>query len=155
MKLTILLLGQTKDQFIAEGIERYQKRIRNYLPLELVEINTRKIKSKDERTVIAAEHQLLEQSINQKSYRIALDQTGVMLDSVMFSQRLQKLEMNGVKVASFIIGGAFGLAEEQKEKADLLLSLSKMTFTHDLARLLLLEQIYRSCTIVSGEKYHK
>lgn len=155
MKLAILLLGQTKDRAIASGIERYRQRILQYLPLQLIEINTRKISSRNEQNVIDCEHQLIERAIDPRSYRIVLDQTGVMLSSVEFSKLLQRLAMTGVKKTSFVIGGPFGLATPQKDQADLLLSCSKMTFTHELIRLLLVEQIYRSCTIEAGQKYHK
>ena len=155
MKLEIPFLGKTKERYLQEGIRDFQSRLSHYVRVEIKEIRIKKIKSSNKKHLLDSENQLIESQISAGAYRVVLDSRGQMLSSETLSNHLNVLENRGIKRAAFIIGGPLGLAEEQVEKADLILSLSKLTFPHDMVRLLLLEQLYRAYTIKAGEKYHK
>ena len=155
MKIEILLLGKTKSIYLQHGIDDYYKRLRRFTAVELVEIKVKKPSTKSEAEIKSAESRLIELRISDPAYRIVLDSTGRQLSSEDFAMFLDGLEQRSIQNLSFIIGGPLGLAPEQLDKADQVLSLSKMTFTHDMVRLLLVEQLYRAYTIKSGTKYHK
>ena len=123
--------------------------------MELVEIKVKNSSARSDSEIKAQESSQLDRRATEGSYRIALDSRGQQLSSEKFAALITELENRAVKNVSFIIGGPLGLAEEQLHKADLVLSLSTMTFTHDMTRLILLEQIYRAYTIKAGTSYHK
>jgi 23S rRNA (pseudouridine1915-N3)-methyltransferase len=155
MKIEILLLGRTKSPYLQQGIDDYRKRLLRFNAVELVDIKVKKPSTRSEAEIKAAESRLIEEKIAESAYRVALDCNGRQYGSEAFSTFLDQLEQRSIQTLSFIIGGPLGLAAEQLEKADEILSLSKMTFTHDMARLLLLEQLYRAYTIKAGTRYHK
>ena len=155
MRLEVLLLNKTKESYLQQGVADYLHRLQRYGSIELVEIRVKNLSSKSDAEIKAQESVLLDRRATEGSYRIALDSGGQQFSSVKFAALLTELENRAVKSVSFIIGGPLGLAEEQLRRADQVLSLSHMTFTHDMTRLILLEQIYRAYTIKAGTSYHK
>jgi 23S rRNA (pseudouridine1915-N3)-methyltransferase len=155
LRFELLFIGKTKESYLAAGIADYAKRLARYIPTEIKTVKEKKInKSEPEDLQIEKASETLRQNI-QGSYLVCLDRKGKQLDSLGFAAQLDRWEMQGQKKISFVIGGPLGLSHAILKKADLVLSFSTMTFTHEMARLLLLEQLYRACTIKAGEKYHK
>lgn len=154
MKFEILLLGKTKDSFLAAGIEEYTKRLQHYADVTLKTIKTKKHQG-SEKVIVEQEADLLLANLSPSTFPIALDSGGTQLSSTGLAEKIGHWEHIGLKHATFLIGGPLGLAPKVLERSQLQLSLSKMTFTHDMVRLFLLEQLYRAYTIKCGEKYHK
>lgn len=155
MRLELLFLGKTKEKYLATGIDDYAKRLSRYLKVEIKTLKERKAKKGlPENLLIEKESEKLMQN-SQGSYLVCLDRTGKQMDSLELAKQMERWEMQGIKKISFAIGGHLGLSSAILYKADLVLSFSPMTFTHEMSRLLLLEQLYRACTIKAGEKYHK
>ena len=155
MKFELLFLGKTKDSFLSEGIDEYYSRLIHYVS---VSIKTLKVKSKEQWNDTITRQQegkLLLTHVPAGSFKVVLDSRGRQFTSENMADLLERWEQQGIKQVSFLIGGALGLSAEVVQEADLLFSLSKMTFTHDMTRLFLLEQLYRAFTIKAGEKYHK
>ncbi len=136
-------------------MERYLARIRHYATVDVRIIKPEKITKKiDEETIRRKEGQRILESLERQSLTLAWDERGRQLDSIGFADFLQEIRLSGRNL-SMIVGGPLGLSDEVRRKADHILSLSKMTFPHDLARLLIVEQLYRAFTILRGEPYHK
>lgn len=155
MRLELLFLGKTKEKYLATGIDDYAKRLSRYLKVEIKTLKEGKAKKGvPENLLIEKESEKLMQN-SQGSYLVCLDRTGKQMDSLELAKQMERWEMQGIKKISFAIGGHLGLSPAILYKADLVLSFSPMTFTHEMSRLLLLEQLYRACTIKAGEKYHK
>lgn len=144
MKIRIFWLGKTKERYLLEGINHYINLIKPYAKISLIEVKEERGKE-IEKSLNLEGKKILRQT---KAY-VLLDERGKMFDSLEFSRLLE--EKGSI---DFIIGGAYGVSDEVKDKASLLLSLSRMTFTHEITRLLLLEQIYRAITIIKGQEYH-
>ena len=155
MKLEILLLGKTKDRYLQQGISEFLKRLSRYTQVDLVEIKTPRHVDRPEKQILQQENDLLERKIRKGSCRVVLDSGGRQYTSESFAEFITTLENQPVSTACFIIGGPLGLADEQRSRADHLVSLSRMTYTHDMTRLILLEQLYRAYTIKAGTGYHK
>ncbi len=156
MKLEILLLGKTKEPYLAAGIDDFRARLGHFCPLTLTYLKGKGTSGKTGAEIRALESGILNGRIDARNcYRIALDRAGRQLTSERLAFLLDELIGRGVKKTVFVIGGPLGLAEEQIRAADLVLSLSTMTFTHDMTRLLLLEQLYRAFSIRAGTGYHK
>ena len=154
MKIVLLTVGKTTAKNIVSGIEMYTERIRHYVPFELVSIPDLKSTaalSADQQKV--REGQGIIAALNPGDRVVLLDERGEMLTSRKFAQRIQQRMSAGVKRLVFV-GGPYGFSEEVYARADARLSLSAMTFPHDLVRLLFIEQLYRAMTILKGEKYH-
>jgi len=155
LRLELLFLGKTKEKYLAAGINDYAKRLSHYLKVEIKTVKEGKLKKGEpENLQVERESETLMQNV-QGSYLVCLDRIGKQMDSPALAKLIDHWEMQGLKKISFVIGGPLGLSATILKKADLILSLSPMTFTHDMTRLLLLEQLYRACTIKAGEKYHK
>jgi 23S rRNA (pseudouridine1915-N3)-methyltransferase len=154
MKHELLFLGKTKDRFIDEGIEEYASRLRHYTSFSITLLKE-KGRMRGQQSAVDAEGMLLLQAIPPGALTVVLDSRGTQFSSETFSRQIDEWEMRGVKQVCYVIGGPDGHSANVLQAADLLLSLSKMTFTHDMTRLLLLEQLYRAYTIKAGEKYHK
>ena len=150
----IVLPGKTRSSFLAEGIDEYLQRLRHYARVDVKIVKTGKGQGSD-RILKEKEAALLLAHLAPKTMVVALDARGVQYSSTEFSRLLSRWEERGVKHLSFVIGGPLGLGKSVLHRAEHRISLSKMTFTHDMARLLLLEQLYRAYTIKAGEKYHK
>lgn len=159
MKITIIAVGKIKEKFYSEAASEYIKRLSRYCKIEVIEVT-------DERTPDAAGEGMIRQIkekegkrilgyLGEKEYVVALAIDGKMIDSVELSDKIQRLGTSGVSHICFVIGGSLGLAEEVLKRADYHLSFSKMTFPHQLMRVILLEQIYRSYRIQNHEPYHK
>lgn len=154
MKHTVLFLGKTKDDFIAKGIAEYSTRLKHYTSFSISTLRE-KNRGKQGTSLKADQGSLLLGSVPSGSLIVALDSEGVQFTSEAFAEKIEDWELRGIKQVSYLIGGPEGLSENVVKSADLILSMSKMTFTHDLIRLFLTEQLYRAYTIKAGEKYHK
>lgn len=154
MRHELICLGKIKEKFIGDGIAEYQGRLRHYAGFSITVLKDRG-KSANPAQVLEAESRALLQAVPDGAYLVVLDPGGKQLSSESLAQRISEWEMQGVKQVVYLVGGPDGHAPAVKARADLLLSLSLMTFTHDMARLLLVEQLYRAYTINAGERYHK
>lgn len=157
MKITILQIGKTKHDFVREAEAEYLKRLQPSAKIDIITLKetgqTASTVSQKE-AIKAKEAQIFLQHFPKDAYIIALDEHGKMMNSTQFASFLQaKKEMEGKDVA-FIIGGPYGLGSEILQKAHLKLSFSTFTFTHEMIRMLLLEQLYRAFTIIAGKTYH-
>ena len=159
MKITIICVGKIKEKFYRDAVAEYEKRLSAYCRLVCTEIKEEKLPDDPSQAQTEAamkkEGERILAVLPRKSMKIALCVEGKQLSSEEFSSLIKNAENSGFSQISFIIGGAFGLSEEVKKVCDFRLSLSKMTFTHRFARILLLEQIYRAENIAAGGKYHK
>ena len=158
MKIKIYAIGKIKD-FYKLGVDEYVKRLSSYCKVEIIELKDESINDnpsdKEIKKAIELEGKRVLASLKDNEYLISLDLNQKEMGSVEFSKYLsQKLESNGASV-SFVIGGSYGLSDELKNRANSSITLSKMTFPHQLARLVLLEQIYRAFKILNNETYHK
>ena len=154
MKIRILCLGKTKQKFIEEGIKEYQKRIIKYIKLEWKILPDVKLTgSKTIEIVKDQEAAILEKNFRKSSFLIVLDEKGKEFSSKKFAEYLEE-KLPFRRVVIFVIGGVYGLSKRIIERADLVLSFSRFTFTHQIIRFLLVEQLYRSFTIIKGKKYH-
>jgi len=156
MRFELLFLGKTKETYLAAGIEDFCKRLRRYAEVEIRTIKEKKWGSGEpEQKIKAEETDRLLACCTQPTMIVALDPAGRQASSEELAELLQQWEEQGQRKITFIIGGPLGLAPSIRQSADAMLSLSAMTFTHEMARLLLLEQLYRACTIRAGSQYHK
>jgi 23S rRNA (pseudouridine1915-N3)-methyltransferase len=154
MKHELLCLGKIKERFLAEGVAEYIGRLCHYTDFTLTMLKDRS-KAATPGGVVEAEGLTLLRAVSPGALVVALDPGGRQMSTEVFTRLLGTWEMRGIKQVCYLIGGPDGHAREVIERADVLLSLSPMTFTHDMARLLLVEQLYRAYTIKAGEKYHK
>ena len=152
-KHNLLFLGKTKDAFIAKGIEEYSERLKHYTSFSISIL--REKKGKQSTSLKEDQGTLLLGSVPSGSLIVALDSRGIQFTSEAFAKKIEEWELRGIKKVSYLIGGPDGLSAQVTESADLLFSMSKMTFTHDMVRLFLTEQLYRAYTIKAGERYHK
>ena len=155
MKFELLLLGKTKDSYLEAGITEFTKRLQHYTKVSVTYIQHKKKSQWNEEQEKEEDGRLLLSHVPAGALKVALDPRGHQLTSEGLAGQIGRWEQQGVKQVSLLIGGPLGHSPELTEKADLLLSLSQMTFTHDMTRLFLLEQLYRAYTIKAGEKYHK
>lgn len=159
MKITICCVGKIKEKFYSQAIEEYSKRLSKYCKLEIKEAADEKTPDSASDTVNRLikekEGDRLLSFIKDDSYVIALAIDGKMLDSVELSEKIDNLMLSGKSDIVFVIGGSLGLDKRVLDRADYKLSFSKMTFPHQLMRVILLEQIYRSFRIMKNEPYHK
>ncbi len=159
MKITLITVGKIKEKFYSQAIEEYSKRLSKYCKLEIKEAADEKTPDSASDTVNRMikekEGDRLLSFIKDDSYVIALAIDGKMLDSVELSEKIDNLMLSGKSDIVFVIGGSLGLDKRVLDRADYKLSFSKMTFPHQLMRVILLEQIYRSFRIMKNEPYHK
>ena len=159
MKITCVAVGKIKEKYFTDAIAEYGKRLGRYCKLEMVELPDEKTPegASDvlERKIKEREGERILRALKEDAYVIALAIEGKMLDSVELSRKLESLAVGGCSHMTFIIGGSLGLSEAVLKRADEKLSFSRMTFPHQLMRVILLEQIYRGYRIMKGEPYHK
>lgn len=159
MKVTILTVGKIKEKFYRQAIEEFEKRLSRYCKMEIIEVTDEKTPERaseaEEVQIKEKEGQRLLKHMKEDAWVCALAIEGHMLDSVALSEKIEQMGINGTSHLVFVIGGSLGLSEEVLKRADYKLSFSKMTFPHQLMRVILLEQIYRSYRIMQGEPYHK
>ena len=156
MKIKIIALGKIKEKFLKDGIDEFLKRLPPYASVEIIEIPA--IEIKDENLickVLEQEGEKILSHIKPQTFVITLEIEGKMLSSEEFAQKIDELTNDGVSEIAFVIGSSCGLSKTVSDRADFKMSLSKMTFLHQFARLILLEQIYRAFKIIKGETYHK
>lgn len=159
MKITLVTVGKIKERYLEDAIGEYSKRLSRSCKLEIVQLADEKTPDGAsealERQIKEREGRRILSNIKDGAYVIALAIEGQMLSSEELSVKIQKLGVNGAGHLIFVIGGSLGLSEEVMKRADYALSFSRMTFPHQLMRVVLLEQIYRSFRIAAGEPYHK
>lgn len=155
MNITLLMIGNTSEAFVLNGYEVFMKRLKHYVKVrELIipDIKDRKHLNADQ--IKEKEAILILEKLASANFSVLLDERGKEFSSVEFAGFLQKTMNAGIRELFFIIGGAYGVAESVKQKANITVSLSRMTFTHQFIRLLLAEQVYRAMTILKNEPYH-
>lgn len=155
MKITLILVGKTNKEFIKEGVEEYEKRIKKYLNFEIIYINDVKNKSKLPIDVLKKEEGTnILRIVNNYQDSYLLDDKGREFDSIGFSKFIENNIINSTKNLTFIVGGAFGFSDEVYGKIKNKISLSRLTFSHQIIRTIFVEQIYRALSIIKGEPYH-
>ncbi len=160
LKINIICIGKIKEKYFTDAIAEYSKRLTAFCKFNIIELNEERIRSNDPNgsqiaEVIAAEGRRIMQKIGAGDYVAAMCIEGKLLSSEELSAALDKIALSGKSTVDFIIGGSYGLSDEVKKRADLRLSMSKMTFPHQMARVILSEQIYRAFEISTNGKYHK
>lgn len=159
MKITIITVGKIKEKYLKDAIGEYSKRLSKYCKLEIVEVTDEKTPDAASKTVEKQirdkEAERIVKHIKEDAYVIALALDGKMLASEELADKIENLGVQGTSHIIFVIGGSIGLGEAVLNRSDYSLSFSKMTFPHQLMRVILLEQIYRSYRIINGEPYHK
>ncbi len=159
MKITLITVGKIKEKYLKDAIAEYSKRLSRYCKLEIIEVTDEKTPDHASESVEDAirskEAERIQKYIKEDAYIITLEIGGKQLTSEELAEKIDKLGIQGVSHIIFIIGGSIGLGREVLSKSDYALSFSKMTFPHQLMRVILMEQIYRSYRIINGEPYHK
>ena len=156
VNLKLLVVGKTKYKWLDEGIRHYLKLMRKHLELNIIIVKDEKItSSKSSELILDKEAERIFKYFDKNSFRIVLDSAGKNIPSESLAQLFSDKMNEGYSDFTFIIGGALGLSQKVVKSCHLKLSLSSMTFTHQLSRLVLLEQVYRAFSIIKGEKYHK
>lgn len=153
MKIIVLFIGKTSKNYLKEGIAEYEKRLRRYVSFEIRELTQGK-HQKDVLTQKQLEGKVILKALDTETFVILLDERGKRVTSVSFANLLEKKMNDGVKKMTVVAGGAFGVSEEIFQRANLIIRLSSMTFSHQVVRILLMEQLYRAFTIIRGEPYH-
>lgn len=155
MKILLLVIGKTDEDYLITGIKKYVGRLGHYVSFEMKEIpDIRNRKTLSEELQKKSESFLLLSQFQAGDYIILLDENGKQFTSVEFSENLEKLMASGSKRIVFVIGGPYGFSQEVYAKANAKMSLSPMTFSHQMVRLIFVEQLYRAFTILKGEPYH-
>ena len=159
MKITVITVGKIKEKYLKDAISEYSKRLSKYCKLEIVEVDDEKTPDNAsevmENMIRSKEAERILKHIKDDAYVITLEIGGKQLSSEDLAKKIEGLGLQGVSHIIFIIGGSIGLGNEVLQKSDFALSFSKMTFPHQLMRVILLEQVYRSYRIIKGEPYHK
>jgi 23S rRNA (pseudouridine1915-N3)-methyltransferase len=155
MKITLLIVGKTEDAYLKEGIEKYLKRLKHYTKFAIIEIdelkNTKALTQEQQK---AKEAELILKKISPTDQIILLDEKGTELSSTQFAAYIDKKAISSVVNLVFIVGGPYGFDQAIYQRANDKLSLSRMTFSHQMVRLFFAEQLYRAFTIIKGEPYH-
>jgi 23S rRNA (pseudouridine1915-N3)-methyltransferase len=155
MKITLLIVGKTEDAYLKEGIDKYLKRLKHYTKIEVVEItelkNTKALTQEQQKT---KEAELILKKIAATDHIILLDEKGMELSSPQFAAFIDKKAIGSVTNLVFIVGGPYGFDQSVYQRANDKISLSRMTFSHQMVRLFFVEQLYRAFTIIKGEPYH-
>lgn len=155
MKILLLQIDKTQDSYLSEGIDIFVKRLKNYVGFEILTIQVSKqIRQRSVNEQKLEEAKLILQFLGNEDELLVLDEKGKEMGSIEFSSFLSKKQNSSVKRVVFLIGGPFGFDQQIYQRANSLLSLSKMTFSHQMIRLFFVEQLYRAYTILKNEKYH-
>lgn len=159
LKIKLICVGKLGKKYLQYGVNEYEKRLRKYVKFKIDEVKDEQVPKKynyeEVKKVQIDEQKRIREKIEDRALVIILDQEGRQLSSEKFATKIKEIENKGISKINFIIGGTLGFSSEFKNNADTLLSFSKMTFPHQLMRLLLLEQIYRAFKINRGEPYHR
>lgn len=158
MRFYVICIGKLKDAYLRDGVAEFVKRMRPYGGITITELNESKIGDKpsdaDRKQVVVEEGERLLKNVPKNAYTVLLDVYGKTMSSEDLAKTVAKLEVDGVSDMAFIVGGAFGVSDELRRTVNYKLSFSPMTFTHQMVRLLLVEQIYRASKINRNEPYH-
>jgi len=155
MKLRLVCVGRMSASYLREGADDYLSRVQRYLPLEVIELKEEKTGGKTNPELVRQkEGERILQRISSQDWVIALDEHGTLQDSVKLANLLERHMLDSTPTLTVVIGGAYGLSRTVRQRADLVLSLSPLTLTHQMARMILLEQLYRGMTIIRNEPYH-
>ena len=159
MRITVVCIGKIKEKYLKLGIDEFSKRLSKYCKLEVIELDDEKapenLSDKEMNIIKDKEGKKILNKLKDNSYVIALAIDGNNLSSEELANRIEDLSVNGISHIVFVIGGSLGLSDDVLRRANYKLSFSKMTFPHQLMRLILLEQVYRAYRINNGEPYHK
>jgi 23S rRNA (pseudouridine1915-N3)-methyltransferase len=159
LRITLIAVGKIKEKFYSEALSEYSKRLSKYVKLEVIEVTDEKTpdqaSEREKAQILEKEAQRILAKLPPSAYVVPLAIEGKMLSSEGLSEMLAELGLQGDSHVAFIIGGSLGLADSILERADFKLSFSKMTFPHQLMRVVLLEQVYRAFRIMRNEPYHK
>lgn len=156
MKFRFIWPGSHAEPEFGEAIKKYLERIRHFVPVEVLEVRPeRGRQKKNDAAIMHAQSARLIEAIPARGLKVVLDERGTMLDSLKFSKWLEKLTIEQPHGVNFIMGGDLGMDDSLRQAADTLIALSPMTMPHELARVVLLEQIYRACTLMRNIRYHK
>jgi 23S rRNA (pseudouridine1915-N3)-methyltransferase len=156
VKVKLIVVGKTKEDWIKEGIKHYRKLLKKYVDLEIIEVKEEQIKkSKETKNILDSEGEKVSKYLKNTGLFIGLDAEGKGYSSEGFADFFKENLNRGQNHFIFVLGGTWGLAEKILEVCPVKLSLSQMTFTHELSRIIILEQIYRAFSILAGGKYHK
>jgi len=155
MKITLLAIGKTDDKYLEEGITKFLNRLKHYISFELKIIpdlkNTKSLSVSQQKQL---EGDLILKQLKSTDFLVLLDENGKEFSSVLFSEFIEKQMIASVQQLVFVIGGPYGFSEEVYQRANTKISLSKMTFSHQMVRLIFVEQLYRAFSIIKGEPYH-
>ena len=156
MKLHVVFVGKTREPYLKEGIEDFLRRLRRYVSVDVRVVRAERL-TRNTRTerVVGLESERVMTAVPGGSHLVVLDRLGKQMTSKALARWWEQLDGEGCRKLCFAVGGVLGFSDELRDQAQTLLSLSKMTFTHEMSRLILLEQLYRAFTIIRGEKYHK
>lgn len=156
MKFRLIWVGSNADNEYREAIDRYRQRIRHYFPIEIVEIAPEKGRQKKpDAAILHAESDRLLAAVPPRGKIVVLDERGELMDSLKFAKWLERITVHDPYGVTFVLGSDLGLDDAVRRRADKLLALSPMTLPHQIARVVLLEQIYRACTLMRNVPYHK
>jgi 23S rRNA (pseudouridine1915-N3)-methyltransferase len=155
MKIFLPFIGKTKEKYLDQAIQDYAGRLQRYLPLEIKVVKSRHGKNDTDQVIMDREAEQLLNSAASASMTVALDPAGREQTSEEIATALTAWEDRGVQRLYFLIGGHLGLNQQVRQQADQIWSLSRLTFTHEMTRFILLEQLYRACSINAGHNYHK
>lgn len=155
MKIILSVVGKTSTGYLKNGIDEYVSRLTHYIPFEIVYLNdaknTRKLSESQQKN---AEGKSILDFVEKSDYVVLLDEHGKEFTSMQFSTYIEKRSLSGIKRLVFVVGGPYGFSEDVYNRASEKISLSKMTFSHEMIRLIFTEQLYRAMTIINHEPYH-
>ena len=158
MKVTLICVGKVKEKFYRDAIKEYEKRLGAYIKLNTIEISDEKVKVENDSEIALAmekEGNNILSKIKDNQYVITLEILGKNLSSEEFASKIDNLMLTGKSDVTLVIGGSYGLSDSVKKRSDFALSFSRMTFPHQMMRVVLLEQVYRAYRIIIGASYHK
>ena len=158
MKVTLICVGKVKEKFYRDAIKEYEKRLGAYIKLNTIEISDEKVKVENDSEIALAmekEGNNILSKIKDNQYVITLEILGKNLSSEEFASKIDNLMLTGKSDVSLVIGGSYGLSDSVKKRSEFALSFSRMTFPHQMMRVVLLEQVYRAYRIITGASYHK
>jgi 23S rRNA (pseudouridine1915-N3)-methyltransferase len=154
MRIKFIVNGKTEDAYLLEGIAIYEKRLKHYCAYEQIIIPAVKASTLSPEQMKVKEGELILKQLENSDFLVLLDERGKQFTSLDFAGFIEKQQVASVKTMVFLVGGPFGFSDEVYKRANLKMSLSNMTFSHQMIRLLFIEQLYRAFTIIKGEKYH-
>lgn len=155
MQIQLLLTGKTRFSFIKEGLDEYMKRLKRYTDFRIRELpDIKNTGSWSQSKIMQEEGRVILKALSDKDFVILLDERGKEMDSIAFAEYLERKHQDQLKKIVFVVGGAYGFSPEVYERGNVQLSLSKMTFSHQVFPLFFIEQLYRAYTIIRGAPYH-